>query len=364
MVLVKNIAALLEDFAPLSLQESYDNAGLVCGNPEAEVSSALLTLDITESVLDEAIREGHNLIISHHPLIFQGIKKLLPDNTVNRCLIKAIRHNLNIYSAHTNIDSVLQGVSGRMADKLGLTGQKILQPTGRLFSLTFYTPEAEAANVRQAVLECGAGNIGNYSHCSFNSRGEGTFHAHTGAHPFVGEIGKIHTETEIKTEITVPEHLLNRSIQALKTAHPYEEPVWNAVCIDNVNPVTGLGIIGELPEPTESRHFLQHVKDTFHCEVIRHTPICKPTIKRVAVCGGAGASLTHTAIAQKADLYITGDYKYHDFFQAENKLIIADIGHYESEQYTKEIFYELVTKKIPNFAVQFSKVITNPVSYL
>lgn len=364
MVLVKDIAALLENFAPLSLQESYDNAGLVCGNPEAEVSSVLLTLDVTEAVLDEAIRGGHNLILSHHPLIFQGIKKLLPDNAVNRCLIKAVRHNLNIYSAHTNIDSVLQGVSSRMADKLGLVRQKILHPSGRLFSLTFYTPETAAERVRQAVLECGAGHIGNYSHCSFNSKGNGTFQALPGARPFVGEIGKIHTGSEVKTEITVPEHLLRRSIEALKSVHPYEEPVWNAVCIDNVNPVTGLGIIGELPEPAESRHFLQFVKDTFHCETIRHTPVCKPAIKRVAVCGGAGASLTRDAIAQKADLYITGDYKYHDFFQADNKLIIADIGHYESEQYTKEIFYELVTKKIPNFAVQFSKVVTNPVSYL
>lgn len=364
MTLVKDIAALLEDFAPLSLQESYDNAGLVCGNPEAEVSSILLTIDVTEAVIDEAIAEGHNLIISHHPLVFQGIKKLLPDNEVNRCLIKAIRHDLNIYSAHTNLDSVLQGVSSRMADKLGLINQSILQPSGRLFSLTFYTPENEAEKVRTAVLDCGAGHIGNYSHCSFNSQGNGTFQALDGARPFVGEIGKIHSEPEIKTEITVPEYLLNRCVRTLKAVHPYEEPVWNVVCLDNTNPVTGLGIIGELPAPVESLRFLQHVKDTFQCGVIRHTPICKPEIKRVAVCGGAGAFLTKTAIARKADLYITGDYKYHDFFNADNKLIIADIGHYESEQYTKEIFYELVTKKIPNFAVRFSKVVTNPVSYL
>lgn len=364
MVLVKDITTLLEEFAPLKLQESYDNAGLICGNPEAEVSSILLTIDITEAVIDEALAEGHNLIISHHPLIFQGIKKLLPDNYINRCLIKAIQHNLNIYSAHTNIDSVMQGVSGRMADKLGLTHRKVLQSSGKLFSLTFYTPESEAEKVRSAVLNCGAGHIGNYSHCSFNSRGDGTFQAHNGAHPFVGEIGKIHTEPEIKTEITVPEYLLNHCIQTLKTTHPYEEPVWNIICLDNINPTTGFGIIGELPVPVESQRFLHNIKQIFHCNILRHTRVCKSEIKRVAVCGGSGAFLTQAAIAQKADIYITGDYKYHDFFKADNKLIIADIGHYESEQYTKEIFYELVTKKIPNFAIQFSKIVTNPVNYL
>lgn len=258
MTAIKDIISTIEAFAPLNLQESYDNAGLICGNPDGDVSSALLTLDITEAVIDEAIREGHHLIISHHPLIFHGIKNLLPDNYVNRCLIKAIRHGLNLYSAHTNMDAVMQGVSGRMADKLGLVNREILQPNGE----------------------------------------------------------------------------------------------------------TGMGIVGELPVPMKSPDFLQTVKERFHCGVIRHTAICKPEIRRVAVCGGSGAFLTQTAIARQADIYITGDYKYHDFFNAENKLIIADIGHYESEQYTKEIFYELVTKKLPNFAVQFSKVVTNPVHYL
>lgn len=363
MVLVKDITVLLENFAPLSLQESYDNAGLVCGTPDAEVTSVLLAIDITEAVIDEAIREGHNLIISHHPLIFQGIKNLLPDTEIKRCLIKAMQHHLNIYSAHTNIDSVLRGVSGRMADKIGLLHQQVLQPAGKLFSLTFYTPEAAAGKVRAAVLNCGAGHIGKYSHCSFNSSGQGTFQAQEGANPFVGEIGKIHTEAEIKTEITVPEYLLDRCIRTLRATHPYEEPVWNAVCLENTNPVTGLGILGELPSPVESREFLYTIKDIFHCNCIRHTPICKSHIQRVALCGGAGAFLTKAAIARNADIYITGDFKYHDFFTG-NPIILADIGHYESEQYTKEIFYELVTKKISNFAVQFSKVVTNPVQYL
>ena len=354
-MIVKDITALIEEFAPLSLQENYDNAGLICGSPQNEVSSVLLTTDITEEVIDEAIAGGHNLIISHHPLIFQGLKNLLPDNAVKRCLIKAIRHDLNIYSAHTNMDSVAHGVSGRMADKLGLANQQILQPAGKLFSLAFYTPVAEAEKVRQAVSDCDAGYIGNYSHCSYNTSGEGTFMAHEGARPFAGEIGEIHTEKEIKTEITVPEYLLASSIRALKATHPYEEPVWNVVCLNNTNPVTGFGIIGELAEPVNSREFLLQVKKTFHCEAIRHTAICKPTIQKVAVCGGSGAFLTKAAIARQADIYISADYKYHDFFDAENRLIIADIGHYESEQFTKEIFYELVTKKFLTLRLSFRK---------
>lgn len=363
-MLVKDITAIIEEFAPLSLQESYDNAGLLCGDPNSTVSSILLTTDITEEVLDEAIAEGHNLIISHHPLMLQGIKNLRPDSYVQRCLIKAIRNHLNIYSAHTNLDSVMQGVSGRMADKLQLSDRQILQPSGKLYSLTFYTPTAHADKVCQAVLACGAGHIGQYSHCSYNSLGNGTFKALPGSHPYIGNINSLHTEQEIKTEITVPDYLLQRSIAALKKHHPYEEPVWNIVCIDNTNPITGYGIIGTLPEPLESHDFLRKLKEIFNCNILRHTTICTPIIQRVAVCGGSGSFLTKTAINRGSDIYITGDYKYHDFFNAENKIIIADIGHYESEQYTKEIFYELLIKKISNFAVQFSKVCTNPVHYL
>jgi len=363
-MIVKDILDQIEEFAPLSLQESYDNAGMICGDPMAEVKSVLLCIDVTEAVVDEAIAGGHNLIVSHHPLVFQGLKNLLPDSYIKRCLLKAVRNGLNIYAAHTNLDAVAQGVSGRMAGKLGLRALQVLQPAGKLYSLCFYTPAAEAAKVRQAVLDCGAGHIGNYSHCSFNSPGEGTFRAEAGSHPYVGEIGSLHTEPEIKTEITVPDYLLSRSVKALQEAHPYEEPVWNVVCLNNTNPRTGFGIIGELPEPADSRDFLRQVKSIFGCAALRHTAICKPTIRKVAVCGGSGAFLTGTAIARKADLFISADFKYHDFFQAEDKIILADIGHYESEQFTKEIFYEIVTKKIPNFAIQFSKAVTNPVEYL
>lgn len=361
---VQEIITLIEKHAPLSLQEDYDNAGLICGNFSNEVKAILLCTDITEEVIDEAIANGCNLIISHHPLIFQGLKNLLPDSYIKRCVLKAIRHELNLYAAHTNLDAVLEGVSGRMADKLGLIRQRILKPEGRLFSLSFYTPEAEAERVREAVLNTGAGHIGQYSRCSYNSCGEGTFFPEETTHPFCGEKGKLHTEKEIKTEIRVPEYLLSESIRALKAAHPYEEPVWNVLCMNNTNPISGFGIVGELPERINPAEFLACLKTTFQCGCIRHTALCKSSIQKVALCGGSGAFLIRQAIAAKADIYISGDFKYHDFFQAENRIILADIGHYESEQYTKEIFYELVTKKISKFAVQFSKVNTNPINYL
>lgn len=363
-MIVQEIIETIEEFAPLSLQAGYDNAGLICGNPQSEITSVLLSTDITEDVVDEAIAGKHNLIISHHPLTLQGIKKIIPDNYINRCLIKAIKYGLNIYSAHTNIDSVANGVSGKMADKLGLVNREILQPEGKLFCLAFYTPATQAEKVRTAILDTGAGHIGNYSHCSFNTPGQDTFLAGTDTHPYCGETGHLHTEDEIKTEITVPEYLLDKSIATLIATHPYEKPVWNVVCINNLNPITGTGIIGDLQQQTTTGEFLQNVKKIFGCSVIRHTAICLSTVKRIALCGGAGASLTTLAMRRNADVYISGDFKYHDFFLSEKKIIIADIGHYESEQFTKEIFYELLTKKIPKFAVRFSEINTNPVNYL
>ncbi|MDR1756886.1 MAG: Nif3-like dinuclear metal center hexameric protein [Culturomica sp.] len=361
---VKEITDIVEAFAPLALQAGYDNAGLVCGSYAGEVQGVLLCTDVTEAVVDEAIRERCNLVISHHPLIFQGIKNLRPENAVNRCLVKAIQNDLHIYAAHTNMDSVAGGVSGRMADKLGLIRQRVLQPEGALYSLSFYTPAAEAERVRNAVLEAGGGHIGNYSRCSFNAEGTGTFLPLENSRPYCGELHKLHAEKEVKTEITVPEYRLNDSIRAIRENHPYEEPVWNVVKLHTPNPVTGLGIIGALPEAEDPLFFLKRVRDIFGCGVIRHTACGASRVQTVALCGGAGASLIHRAIREKADVFLSGDFKYHEFFQAENRIILADIGHYESERYTKEIFYELITKKMPKFAVQFSKVNTNPTNYL
>ena len=361
---VRDILSILEDFAPLSLQESYDNAGLICGNPEAEIHSVLLSTDITEEVIDEAVQGGHDLLISHHPLTIQGLKNLRPDSYVKRCLIKAIRHNLNIYSAHTNLDAVLHGVSGRMADKLGLQNRKILQPGGKLFSLCFYTPVSKAEEVRQAVLGVGGGHIGNYSHCSFNQKGEGTFHAEAGSHPYVGVIGTLHREEEIKTEITVPEYLLSKSIETLLKVHPYEEPVFDFYPLKNTWTQVGSGVIGELEEPETELDFLKRIKKTFEVGCLRHTRLSGRLIQKVALCGGAGAFLLPKAVSADADVFITGEVKYHDYFNYENDILVAEMGHYESEQYTKEIFYSIIQEMFPELEVQITRVNTNPIKYL
>ena len=335
---VRDLTSVIENYAPLSLQESYDNAGLICGSLDNEVSSVLLCTDVTEAVIDEAIAGNFNLIISHHPLSIQPLKNLLPDNWIKRCLIRAIKKRPQHLRRPYQYGRRTQGGQRENSRQTGTHGKRDPEKEGKLYSLTFYTPLREAEKVRQAVLDTRAGHIGNYSHCSFNSTGTGTFLSGKDAHPFCGEPGSLHHEEEIKTEITVPDYLLASAVKRLKEVHPYEEPVWNSVCIDNTNPLTGFGIIGELEQAVDTREFLERIKTIFHCGMIRHTALCKPQVKRIAVCGGSGAFLIRQAISAGADLYITGDIKYHDFFNTENRLILADIGHYESEQYTKEIF--------------------------
>ena len=365
MLRVKDILKEIEQYAPLPLQESFDNAGVQVGDVNQPATGALLCLDVTGEVVDEAIEMGCNLIVSHHPLAFKAFKSLTGSTYIERCMMKACKYDLVIYAAHTNLDNAAGGVNFRLAELIGLENVRVLSPQkGALLKLVTFVPEAYADLVRTTLFNAGAGAIGGYDSCSFSLPGSGTFRAGEGTNPFCGEIGELHVESEIRIETILPAFRKSTVTRALLSVHPYEEPVWNIVNLDNTNPVTGFGIIGELAEPADSLTFLQQVKKTFRCKVVRHTAICKSQIRKVAVCGGSGAFLTSAAIAQGADIYITGDYKYHDFFQAENRLILTDIGHYESEQFTKEIFYELVTKKISNFAIQFSKVETNPIHYL
>jgi len=362
---LSHITSILEDFAPLSLQESYDNAGLVTGHKEMDISEALLCIDITESVINEAIQKGCNLIISHHPLIFKGLKKINGSNYIERCVIKAIKNDIAIYCAHTNIDSVLNGVSHKMGDKLNLINTRILSPNkDNLKKLICYCPKEHSEKVRNAIFKAGAGSIGNYDNCSFNINGEGTFKANLKANPFVGEKEKIHTESETRIEVLLPNHISNKVISAMKEAHPYEEVAFDIINTEINDTTTGFGLIGELEEEINTNDFLNLIKETFNCEAIRHSPLINTTIKTVALCGGSGSFLINNAINNKADIFITGDIKYHDYFTTEDKIILADIGHYESEQFTKDIFYELVTKKIPTFAVRFSEVNTNPINYI
>lgn len=362
---IRDICHLIEEFAPLALQESYDNAGLLVGNGNTPVKGILLCIDITEEVVEETIRKGCNLIISHHPLIFSGLKKLTGENYVQRCIINAIKNDIALYAAHTNIDNIIDGVNGKIAEKIGLKNTKILQPKQEiLLKLVTFVPVKYAEKVRSALFNAQAGHIGNYDSCSYNTEGFGTFRANDAANPFVGNKGEIHQEKEMRIEVIFPAYLKFQVLNALFSSHPYEEPAYDIIPLENEWGKTGAGIIGELENEEREEQFLFKLKDIFGISVIRHTNFIGKKIKKVAICGGAGSSFLSDAIRQKADIFISGDFKYHDFFSSENKILIADIGHYESEQFTKDIFYEIITKKITNFAVLISEVKTNPVNYL
>jgi len=364
-MLLKQITHFIESVAPLAFQESYDNTGLIIGHPDDEISGILITLDITEEILDEAISKKLDLIVCHHPIIFSGIKKLNGKNYIERCVAKAIKNDIAIYAAHTNLDSVFGGVNSKICEKLELQNCRILAPTsGFLKKLVTFVPVADAEKVRKAIFDAGAGHIGNYDSCSFNQTGNGTFRGNDQTNPYVGEKNQLHTEEETRIETIFPKHTQSKVIQALLQAHPYEEVAYDIYPLDNEYTQAGIGMIGELQEPVDELDFLRKIKAAFNCEVIKHTQLLGKPIQKVAVCGGSGSTYLSKAMAQKADIFISGDFKYHQFFDAENQIIIADIGHYESEQFNKEVFYELLTKKFPNFAVHLSDFSTNPVSYL
>ncbi len=362
---VHDITSAIENIAPLSLQEAYDNAGLLVGDSSDTIRGALITLDITEAVIDEAIALDCNLIISHHPLIFSGLKRLTGQNEVQRCVAKAIRNNIAIYAAHTNLDNVEQGVNGKLADKLELVQRRVLSPASEsLCKIATFVPGLLVQKVREAMFDAGAGKIGNYDACSFNSEGYGSFRAGENTHPFVGQQHTIHYEPEVKLEVIAPRYKLSEVIEALKSAHPYEEPAYDCVPLMNRWDRTGAGMVGNLASETDVRDFLLKVKQVLKVPVVRHTAIVKTTIQRVAICGGSGSFLIREAINAGADIFITADVKYHEFMEAGGKLVIVDAGHYETEQYTKELMYEIISKKFPTFALHISKVTTNPIQYL
>ncbi|MGQ1786579.1 MULTISPECIES: Nif3-like dinuclear metal center hexameric protein [unclassified Saccharicrinis] len=362
---IKQITKILEDFAPLSFQESYDNAGLIIGNKNDDVNGILITLDITEEVIDEAIELGFNFILAHHPIAMGGVKRFNGNNYTERVIIKAIKNSIAIYAGHTNVDSVMKGVNGKICEKIGLKDCEILAPKkGELFKIVTFVPESQSEMVRQAMFDVGAGNIGNYDSCSFNLQGQGTFRAGEETNPFVGNKGELHTEKEVRIETVVPAHLKGRVVSAMKKAHPYEEVAYDIYPLDNSYEQAGSGMYGILDSPEDELSFLKRIKETFGAGTVRYTNLLNKPIKKVAVCGGAGSFLINRAKSVGADIFISGDFKYHQFSDAENEIIIADIGHFESEQFTKEVFFELLTKKIPNFAVHLSKVNTNPIKYL
>lgn len=362
---IKEIVSALERFAPLPLQDGFDNAGLQIGLTDAEATGALLCLDVTESVLDEAIALRCNMVISHHPLIFKGYKSITGKDYVERCILKAIKNDIVIYSAHTNLDNAQGGVNYKIAEKLGLDHVEILDPkSGMLLKLVTFVPESHAEKVRNALFDSGCGNIGNYDSCSYNVSGEGTFRAQENTHPFCGEIGKLHREKEVRIETVLPAYKRNDTVKALLLAHPYGEPVFDLYSLQNTWMQAGSGIIGELNVPEPELDFLKRLKKTFNLSCVKHNTLTGRMIKKIALCGGSGSFLIPLALRNEADVFITGEIKYHDYFGYDNKILLAEIGHYESEQYTKEIFYTIIRDLYPNFTLFMSKVNTNPIKYI
>lgn len=362
---ISEIAAAIESFAPIAYQESYDNCGLQVGDPSMEVKGILLTLDVTEALLDEALAKGCNLVVAHHPVIFSGLKRITGHNYVERIVHKAIKHDIAIYAAHTNLDNVRTGVNAMIASKLGLQNTSIIAPKDKtLLRLITYVPENAAAALRDALFAAGAGNIGAYSECSFNTMGTGTFRPSASSNPTIGMAGGPREEVrEVKLEVLVPQHLKYKILAALKANHPYEEVAYELIALENSNQELGAGMIGDLTEPMDGVAFLSFLKEKMQTGCVRHTELLNRRVSKVAVCGGSGSFLLKDAIAAGADVFVTGDFKYHQFFDAEGRILIADIGHYESEQFTVEIFESILREKFPNFAILLSITNTNPVKY-
>lgn len=359
------IARYLESIAPLSLQEDYDNAGLLVGDPYGECSGVLCTLDVTEEVIAEALEKGCNCIVAHHPLIFRGLKKLTGSNQVERAVVMAIKADMAIFASHTNLDNIISGVNGRIADKIGLVNRQVIYPKeGTLKKIYTFVPATHLEKVRNALFEAGAGDISDYSECSFTTNGQGTFKPGESTAPYAGNRGVRHAAEEVKLELILPAHREQPVLQALFNSHPYEEVAYDLVKLLNKHSGTGSGLIGDLAESEDEHGFLTRLVDQFNLKIIRHTPFTGRAIKKVAICGGAGSFLISRALSLGADAYVTGDVKYHEFFGAEGRMLLCDIGHFESEQFTTDLLVEILLQKFPTFAaVLKSEIKTNPVNY-
>ncbi len=361
---IADICQVLEHWAPPTLQESYDNCGLLTGDSQSICTGVLCALDVTEEIIREAEAKACNLVVAHHPLIFGPLRRIDPHHPVGRTLILAIQKGIAVYAIHTNLDNVIHGVNGAMADRLGLSDRQVLSPKSSLLKKLYtFVPASHVEVVADALFAAGAGHVGRYDQCSFRQAGEGSFRASTGANPYVGKIGEQHREPEWKLEVLYPAHLEKVVVAALQGAHPYEEVAYDLVTLSNPHPSLGSGLIGVLPQPMEIAAFLDRVKSAFGCSVLRYSGASSTPIRRVALCGGAGSFLISKALASKADVYLTADLKYHEFFEPDQRMLLVDLGHYESEQFTIGLIQSFLAEKFLNFAVLKTERITNPVRY-
>ena len=365
MIKIKEILSLLEEMTPLAYAEDFDNVGLLVGDPKTEATGVLVCHDALESVIDEAIDKKCNLVVCFHPILFSGLKKITGKNYVERSIIKAIKNDIAIYAVHTALDNHQYGVNKIFCDALGLSNTKILIPKQNFIrKLITYTIPENAAKLRNALFEAGAGNIGNYEDCSFNSPGIGTYMGNENSNPEIGERFEFVENEEIKIEVTFEKYLESKILKALFKNHVYEEVAYEIYDLQNSHQNIGLGMTGEFENPMPEKEFLLFVKDKMQAEGIRHSAFSGKSIKKVAVLGGSGSYAIKNAIQSGADAFLTADLKYHQFYEAENQLLLADIGHFESERYTKNYIVDFLRKKILNFAIILSEENTNPVKYL
>ena len=361
---ITDIIQELEKLAPLQYAEGFDNVGLLVGDANAEVKGVLITLDTLEAVVDEAIAKKCNLIVSFHPIIFSGLKSLTGKNYVERVVMKAIQHQIAIYSMHTALDNQFLGVNASICNRLELQNRRILIPQPHTIQkLVTYVPKSDAENLRKALFAAGAGNIGNYAECSFNLEGKGTYKGNEESHPTIGEPNVFHTEDETQIGVIFPKHLQQQILQALRQNHPYEEVAFEIYTLENEHQHIGMGMIGELNKAMSEKVFLAYLKERMQVSVVRHSALLGKDVKKVAVLGGSGAFAIENAKRAKADAYITADLKYHEFFKAEGQILLADIGHFESEQYIKSLLFDYLSKIFPTFALSISNVDTNPIKY-
>ncbi len=364
MVKIKDITHYLEQFAPVGYQESYDNSGLLTGDEQWTAKGVLITLDCTEQVIEEAAANECNLVIAHHPILFRPLKQITVKTYVERTIISAIKKDIAIYAIHTNLDNIIDGVNNKLAQRLGLSQLNILKPKAAgLKKLVTFTPKSDTSKVLEALHKAGAGAIGNYSDCAFMTEGTGTFRPNQEANPHIGKTNELEKVAEDRIEVILPNHLQNQILTALNLAHPYEEVAYYLQELTNVNQEVGSGMTGKLESPLTANDFLQHLKQQLGTPVLKHTEPGESLIQKVAICGGAGSFLTNQAIKASCDAFITSDIKYHEFFDADGKLLLVDVGHYESEVATKDLLGDIINKKFPKFAVRLSETDTNPIRY-
>ena len=363
-MIVQDVINHLKELAPLSYAEDFDNVGLLIGDRNAKVTGIIVTLDTLEEVVDEAIHNNCNLIVSFHPIIFSGLKKITGKTYVERVVLRAIKNEISIYAVHTALDNSSMGVSNMICEKLNLFNRQILIPkSNTIKKLTTYVPKIEAEVLRNALFAAGAGNIGNYNNCSFNAEGIGTYKGNENSNPTKGKKGETHYEKEVQISLIFEKNIEQRVMNALFKTHSYEEVAYEVVTLENSNQNIGMGMTGEFKKEIDEDAFLSILKTTFGSKCIRHSSLINKPIKKVAVLGGSGSFAIQQAISTEADAFVTADLKYHDFYKAEGKILLVDIGHYESEQYTKNLLVTHLTKKITNFAIILSKINTNPIKY-